>query len=227
MNKVLVIGGNKLAGKMFAAKCAKSGYLDVTVLNRSGTGPLGVKIVKGDRLRMDPDFYDSFEYIIDFCGYTVNDLKPLKGYLQNIGWRRGENKNYVFISSGAVYKDSPQMMKSPYYTIGNKQVSSPIGGALAFGEYGINKSECERYLYGIGDNLLYIVRPPFILGDFDRVIRVRRIMESIIKNEPIPVDGDGTLPFSVIWVDDYVDTLFSVIFEGVIPCNIINITSNE
>lgn len=228
MNKVLIIGGNKFAGKMFASRCAASDLaIDVTVLNRSGTGPLGVKIVKGDRHSMPSDFYDSFKYIIDFCAYKVQDFMPLQEYIRNdVGYTRF-NKNYVFISSGAVYKETPQLMKSPYCTVENQIVKSPIGGSLAFGEYGKNKSDCEKYLHDFGHNLLYIVRPPFILGDPSRNIRVRGIIESILRGDPIPVDGDGTMPFSVVWVNDYVESLFSAIFESRVPYKIINITSNE
>ena len=45
---VLFLGGNRFVGKALAERFLSFGY-NVTVFNRQGTGPKGVKVIQGDR----------------------------------------------------------------------------------------------------------------------------------------------------------------------------------
>ena len=54
--KILILGGNRFVGKLVAERLTKDNYPgnllyknDVTILNRSGTGPSTCRIIKCDR----------------------------------------------------------------------------------------------------------------------------------------------------------------------------------
>jgi hypothetical protein len=62
--KILVIGGNRFVGKKVAYGLSK--LANVAVLNRSGTGPDKVKVIKWDR--NEPfNIENDYNVILDFC----------------------------------------------------------------------------------------------------------------------------------------------------------------
>ena len=205
--KFLILGGNRFVGKKLAAKLIKEGY-DVTVLNRSGTGPDGCKIIKHDRNLgfSDDTFRDwkrgyrefqSFDNVIDFCLFKPD--QAIKLFERFSPWQR-----YTFISSAAAYSDS----HSKLYTENMK-----IGGRTAFGDYGKEKAECEFVVLERNVNHV-IFRPPYIVGNDCPRPRLRFYIDSILKNGIARVAGDGRSLFSLVWVDDVVDTIYESVTFG-------------
>ena len=47
--KLFVFGGNRFMGKLLVKELIKLGFRNVTLFNRSGTGPSGTNIIQGDR----------------------------------------------------------------------------------------------------------------------------------------------------------------------------------
>ena len=77
---VLFLGGNRFVGKALAERFVSFGY-NVTVFNRQGTGPKGVKVIQGDRnekgsLSKIP-FID-FDIVIDFCLFKHSSAQRLR-----------------------------------------------------------------------------------------------------------------------------------------------------
>ncbi|ETJ25422.1 hypothetical protein Q604_UNBC17813G0001, partial [human gut metagenome] len=74
------------------------------------------------------DFY--FDSIIDVCGYNQQDIK-------NILDAVGGFKDYIFISSSAVYPETNMQPFSENQSIGVNKI---------WGKYGTDKIEAEEYL---------------------------------------------------------------------------------
>ena len=72
----------------------------------------------------------SFDAVIDVCAYNKSDVKNLLNAL-------GDFKDYIFISSSAVY---PETNVQPFSEI------QRIGENSIWGKYGTDKIEAEKYL---------------------------------------------------------------------------------
>ena len=133
---ILVIGGNRFVGKKLVKRLLNESH-DVTVINRSGSGPDGSKKIKFDRNVLSSiqsvDF-EKFDCIVDMCLF-----KPAQFYL--IKNSIPKDVNYIFVSSGAVdYIDTN-----------------------SFGDYAVEKMGVEKALSETDLNYK-IVRPSYIVG---------------------------------------------------------------
>ena len=117
--KILVIGGNRFVGKKLVIELIKNLH-DVTVLNRSGTGPDGARKFVFDRnikSHIDSFKFDEFDCIVDMCLFKPEQFNLIKDSIN-------DKINYIFVSSGAVdYIDTN-----------------------SFGDYAIEKMEVEKLL---------------------------------------------------------------------------------
>lgn len=186
--RILILGGNRFIGKKLASRLSIEGN-DVTVLNRSGTGPEGCEIIKSDRdglSKVDNDF----DLVIDFCLFKPAQAEALKTFLKPI-------QRYIFVSTAAAYLDD----NCQFY-----DESMRIGGRSGFGDYGKEKAECEAIISNYNANEL-IVRPPYIVGNDCPRPRLRFYIHKILSDGKCPVAGDGNALFSLVWSEDVVDTL--------------------
>ena len=94
---ILVIGGNRFVGKKLVTRLLDESH-QVTVLNRSGTGPKKASIIKFDRNNKD-DYnlinFQSYDCIVDMCLFKLEQFELIKDSIP-------VNTNYIFVSSGAV-----------------------------------------------------------------------------------------------------------------------------
>lgn len=198
--KYLILGGNRFIGKKIAENLISIGH-DVTVLNRSGTGPDGSTIIKHDR---NLGFKDAmfkewrnphyFDVVIDFCLFKQSQAISLFETLS-------PHQRYIFISSAAAYKDS-------FHKIYSETMST--GGREGFGGYGKEKSECEDVIIERNVNHT-IFRPPYIVGKDCPRPRLKYYIESILNSGKARVPGNGRELFSLVWADDVVSTLLDCI----------------
>ncbi len=210
---VLILGGNRFVGKKLAEELLD--FHTVTIVNRSGTGPAGCNIVKHDRNLKLP-FIDTFDVVIDFCLFKQSQVIPLLLSLKR-------EQKYVFISSAAVYKDNNCLFYNE---------SMPIGGLSAFGQYGVDKSECERLLEK--SSLKYIIfRPPYIIGEGDTARpRLSYYYNQLKAGLPVKVSGDGNKILSFLWADDMVSMLSDLVngwngFSGIQFRDAYNVVSED
>lgn len=191
--KILILGGNRFIGKKVAVKLLSHGY-NVTVVNRSGTGPEGATIIKHDRDGgFDKNFFGKkYDVILDFCLFKQSQALTTFEHMDL-------HQRYYFISSAAAYKDSNNFILSDYM---------PTGGLKAFGEYGVEKALCENVIRERCVNYT-IFRPPYIVGKDCPRPRLRYYFDQILNNrDGVKVPGDGNSPFSIVWADDVVEILF-------------------
>ena len=158
--KILILGGNRFVGKLVAERLYKH---DVTILNRSGTGPSTCRIIKCDRndewkLRVAIG-NESYDCIIDMCLYNMEQAKKSIPIFETI------TKKYIFLSSIAYRYEF-------------------------FGDYGKQKKLIEDYIRS--SKLSYInLRPTYIIGKDDHTKRFEYYMNQISNNKPVAIDSDG------------------------------------
>lgn len=186
MKRILVTGGTTFVSK-YVAKYFQANNYEVYVLNRGTKKQVeNVKLICSDRNSLDEclkGYY--FDAIIDVCGYNQKDIK-------NILDAVGEFKDYIFISSSAVY---PETNVQPF------SENQKIGLNKIWGKYGTYKIEAEKYLTSRVPNA-YILRPPYLYGPMQNVYREPFVFECALKNRKFYIPNDGKMKLQFFHVDD-------------------------
>lgn len=166
MKRILVTGGTTFVSK-YVARYFQSNNYEVYVLNRGTKEQIdNVNLICSDRNNLDDCLQGySFDAIIDVCGYNKKDIKSI---LKAVG----EFKDYIFISSSAVY---PETNRQPFAE------EQSVGSNNIWGKYGTDKIEAEEYLISRVPNA-YILRPPYLYGPMQNIYREPFIFECALKN---------------------------------------------
>jgi 2'-hydroxyisoflavone reductase len=197
--KILIIGGTKFLGRHLI-KAARDGGHEVAIFNRgkySAENFANVEQIQGDRnIDLDKLNGRSWDAVIDTCGYLPQTVKTSANALKNsVG-------QYVFISSGSVYKDIKQANydeNTPVAEFNEEErkradaidpkgeMTGPILGDL----YGGLKVLCERAAEDAMPGRVLNVRAGMIVGEFDPtdrftywVMRVARGGEVLAPGTP-------------------------------------------
>lgn len=186
--RVLILGGNRFVGKQLGENLLAKGY-KVHIFNRSGTGPKGATILKGDRNTYRENFI-GYDLVIDFCLFKPEQAERIIKQLPG-------DQRYIFISSAAAYQDAPNLAYKD---------TSTTGGLEAFAPYGAEKAECENI---INNSTLRstILRPPYLDGPGSHRPRLAYYFNQILNNKPVHVDGDGEKLMTFLWAEDFVNIL--------------------
>ena len=186
MKRILVTGGTVFVSK-YVAKYFQSNNYEVYVLNRGSKQQIeNINLICANRNNLKDclkDFY--FDSIIDVCGYNQQDIK-------NILDAVGGFKDYIFISSSAVYPETNMQSFSENQSIGVNKI---------WGKYGIYKIEAEEYLISKVPNA-YILRPPYLYGPMQNVYREPFVFECALKNRKFYIPNDGKMKLQFFHVDD-------------------------
>ena len=175
--KILVTGGTVFASRFTAEYFAREH--EVYVLNRN-TRPQskGVTLINADRHDLGDILKKyAFDAVIDVTAYNETDVRDLLNAL-------GEFKNYVLISSSAVY---PETLPQPF------KESMQTGANSVWGDYGTNKIAAEKYLQERVPNA-YIIRPPYLYGKMNNLYREAFVFECAERDMPFYVPKDGNAP---------------------------------
>ena len=188
--KVLIMGGNRFAGKLIVEQLYKGGH-DLTVVNRTGTAPIDCKIIKCDR-NNGPDLRRAlgsraFDCIVDMCLYNLQQAEISLPIFKDIA------EKYIFISSVAVYQ------KSETFPIDE---TFPVGKWPLFGDYGIEKSKVEQYIASLEGISYVILRPTYVIGKNNHHNREGYYFDKITKGEPIDLENHGDAIVSFVFVED-------------------------
>ncbi len=179
--KYLITGGTVFVSKFVASYFVHKGH-DVFVLNRgTKTQVDGVRLIKADRALLNGSLNEmSFDAVIDVCAYNKADIKNLLD--TNVKF-----KDYIFISSSAVY---PETLPQPF---NEKQ---PVGRNSIWGDYGTNKIDAENYLLSTCPTA-YIIRPPYLYGPMQNLYREPFVFEcaELRRKFYIPCNGEMKLQF--------------------------------
>lgn len=186
MKRILVTGGTVFVSK-YVAKYFQSNNYEVYVLNRGTKKQIeNINLICADRNKLEDSLkHYFFDAIIDVCGYNEKDIK-------NILEAVGGFKDYIFISSSAVY---PETNTQPF------SESQNIGLNKIWGKYGTDKIKAEKYLISRVPNA-YILRPPYLYGPMQNVYREPFIFECALKNRKFYIPNDGKMKLQFFHVDD-------------------------
>lgn len=163
--KVLILGGTVFVSKYLTEYFINQGN-EVYTLNRGTKNQVvGSKFIKCDRYNITNELDGlEFDLIIDNAYKKVEIELLLKS---NVKF-----KDYVFISSSAVYKDSKGLPLKE---------DSEIGYNDTWKDYGLNKIECEKYLLEQVP-FAYIIRPPYLYGKYNNIYRESFVVDCACKN---------------------------------------------
>ena len=186
MRNILVTGGTVFVSRYVAEYFAKKGDR-VYVLNRNTKPqPEGTILIEGDRNCLGEKLKGySFDAVLDVTAYTKADVENLVNAL-------GEFKDYIFISSSAVY---PETLPQPFTE------EMPGGANSIWGAYGTNKLEAEEYLKEHVPGS-YMLRPPYLYGPMQNVYRDPFVFECAGADRPFYVPGEGKMKMQFFHVED-------------------------
>ena len=195
--KVLVTGGTVFVSRFIAEYYIKSGY-EVYVLNRNSKPQSdGVILIEADRHNLGDKLKNySFDVVIDATGYDEKDVIDLLDAL-------GEYKEYIFISSSAVY---PETEKQPF----NEE--APIGENKYWGAYGTNKIAAEKALLKRVSNA-YVIRPPYLYGPMNNLYRESFVFDCAIHNRKFVLPENEDMKLQFFHIEDlckFIDKLIEV-----------------
>lgn len=183
--KILVTGGTVFASRFTAEYFAKEH--EVYVLNRN-TRPQseGVTLINADRHDLGDTLKKyAFDAVIDVTAYNEADVRDLLNALGNF-------KNYILISSSAVY---PETLPQPF------REDMQTGANSIWGDYGTNKIAAEKYLHERVPNA-YIIRPPYLYGKMNNLYREAFVFECAERGMPFFVPNGGEMPLQFFDIED-------------------------
>ena len=159
------------------------------------------------RAGVRPSLENPLEYIRSNIDGTINILENM---------RKAEVKKIVFASSSSVYGNCKAEKFSE-----DLKVTEPIS------PYAATKSACEQFLYTYsklyGINAVCL-RFFTVYGPKQRPdLAIRKFIELIERDEPIPVYGDGTTMRDYTFIEDVIGGICSAIEYNKTPYEIINL----
>ena len=186
MKRILVTGGTTFVSRYVATYFQSNNY-EVYVLNRGTKKQVkNVNLICGDRNNLKDYLKQySFDAIIDVCAYNQQDIK-------NILEAVGAFKDYIFISSSAVYPETNIQPFSENQNTGENKI---------WGKYGTDKIEAEKYLISKVPSA-YILRPPYLYGTMQNVYREPFVFECALKNRKFYIPNDGKMKLQFFHVND-------------------------
>jgi nucleoside-diphosphate-sugar epimerase len=201
--KVLILGGTRFVGRHVARLLLEQGAT-VTLLHRGVTGEAipGTRHVLGDRSQADglAGLGDErFDSVVDMSAYFSDWTKAATDQLA------GRVGQYVFISSGAVYRPLPEL---PW------PETTPFGPIPIWGGYGREKVASEQALWaGHADGRFAVTtfRLPFILGPGNFADRESFVFGRLAADRPILLPGGGTALNQFVYAEDVARAIVATI----------------
>lgn len=186
MRKILVTGGTVFVSRYVAECFVKKGD-NVYVLNRNSRPQSeSVKLIEADRNALGDKLKDyDFDVVVDVTSYTKADVENLINALGTI-------KEYVFISSSAVY---PETLQQPFCE------EQECGPNSIWGAYGTNKLEAEKYLQEHVPQA-YILRPPYLYGPMQNIYREPFVFDCAMADRTFYIPKDGSMKMQFFHVED-------------------------
>lgn len=186
MKKILVTGGTVFVSRTLAEYFVAKGD-EVYVLNRNNKPQSkGVILIEADRYNLGESLknYD-FDVVIDANSYTGEEMTLLLDALPTV-------KDYVFISTSAVY---PDVSKQPFTE------KTEVGFNNYWTNYGTNKIEAEDILTSrIPD--AFILRPAYIYGPYNNAYREAFVFDCAKNKRPFYLPKTGEMKLQFIHMHD-------------------------
>lgn len=186
MRKILVTGGTTFVSRFAANYFVQKGE-QVYVLNRNHSPQIpGVTLIEGDRNELGDKLKEyHFDAVLDITAYTKSDVEHLVEALPEI-------KQYIFISSSAVYSET---LKRPF------KETQECGVNTIWGDYSANKLAAEKYLQKEVPQA-YIIRPPYLYGPMQNLYREPFVFDCAGEDRLFYVPKDGSMSLHFFHVED-------------------------
>ena len=183
---ILVTGGTVFASRYTAEYFRDKGH-NVYVLNRgSKEQSEGVTFIQGDRHSLNGKLKEyQFDAVIDVTAYNKTDIQDLLDEL-------GEVKQYIFVSSSAVY---PETNVQPFT---EKQ---ECGVNCHWGAYGTDKIAAEEYLLTRVPQA-YAIRPPYLYGKMNNLYREAFAFDCAEQDRKFYLPKEGSMPLQFFDIED-------------------------
>ncbi len=199
---LLIIGGSYFAGKTLVTHLAENPDYELYVVNR-GNRPLhlpGVTELVANRT--DPEALRqvlpalSWAAVIDFCGYTAEEITGLLDVLPP-----GNHARYIFISTVSVF--APTRMLP--LTESSPPLTAPVPELGPAADYGYQKHLTEQALLRAGPEKGWswtILRPAIIYGPENYAPREGYFFNLIINEETIVIPDTELALFQFVSARD-------------------------
>lgn len=204
---VTVLGGTRFMGRRIVSRLLHDGHA-VTIVHRgnhAGTATPGVTEIVGDRSDLsvlaavkesEPDA------VVDMSAYTAQQCAELLDAV-------GDVSRWVHCSTGAVYEQSPVF---PWVE------DSPYGPWALWGQYGIEKLGCELLLRDRRSAQVSVVfRPPYVLGPGNYAAREEFILNRLLDDAEILIQGDGEGLLHMVSADEIGQMFASAVTHPLSP----------
>jgi GDP-L-fucose synthase len=243
--KILVTGTTGLIGYNLSKRLLKDGHEVYGIIHNKEKKITSVLYQYGDL--QDREFCDSvtggMDMVINCSANTSNAVDTVKSPLVHVTPNVIVNtqliesayfnkvKKYVFISSSTVYPPSYDKKVDETWNIFEEPypVYHGVGWMKRYGEV-----LCDLYANQLSPNMdCLVVRPANCYGphdkwEFDRChVTPATIRKVIDKHNPIEVWGDGKDVRDIIYIDDFIDGLVTVMDKCEEKYEVVNIGSNE
>jgi nucleoside-diphosphate-sugar epimerase len=230
--KVLVIGGTGfISSKLVEFLIEKHHSVSILIRGKSKNkfeNDKRVKVFYGDRnnknILREITATEKYDAVYDMIAYepvdSINVYNEFKGQIGRL----------IHCSTVSVYmiSNDVQCPITEDQDIGKVMPHFPRN---PFGmDYGINKRECEEYLWSVHDNKHFpvtTIRPPYVCGPEDPAKRDLFWIERILDGELLLVPGSGDYATQTIFVDDLARAFVDLLDYPSTIGNAYNVASEE
>jgi len=209
--RLLVLGGTGFIGPHVIESAIRRGF-SVTLFHRGKTNPTlfadnpKVERIIGDRnTGFDALAGKKWDAVVDTSGYFPRQVEASAKALKD------SVKQYVFVSSISVYKDTDKPMEEGA-AVGT--IPDPTIEKITEGAYGPLKALCEQAATRVMQGRALIVRPGFIVGPRDSSDRFTYWLLRTQRGGEMVVPGDPSDPIQVIDARDLADWIVRMCETG-------------
>jgi nucleoside-diphosphate-sugar epimerase len=232
---ILVLGGTYFLGKAFIEallkKCTEvAQHYSLTLINR-GNRPLELSDDEIKRLnireyhmdRHDRDSLErlpqkSFDVVVDFCGYSENDIE----LLLESGLT---TKQYIFVSTVDVYsREDGYVVRNEDYPYETRHFAGLVG------DYISGKVALEQELKTLAEKTGFkytIIRPAVIYGPGNYAERENMYFKWMVNAGQILSPVDATGYFQMVYVKDVAEIICNALLNEMVFDKAYNVCTNE
>ena len=208
--KVLILGGTGFIGPHFVRVLGDAGHT-LTLFNRGKRdreAKPGVEQLLGDRNgQIDALKGRDWDVVIDNSGYTPKQVKATADLL------KGHVKQYIFISSVAVYADFKRKGIDEDYPLA--KLKGDNTDEVTGESYGPLKVLCEQVVEAAYGKQATNIRPSYIAGPGDPTDRFTYWPWRVSRGDEMLAPGAPSDPFQFIDVRDLADFMRVCVEKGV------------
>lgn len=191
--RILILGGTQFVGRHITENALARGH-DITLFNRGKTNAHlfpDVEKISGDRDGdLDKLAGKNWDAVIDVNGYVPRIVRQTVEALQ------GSTAHYTFVSTMSVYAHLDQLGISEDSELAT--LDDPTVEEITGETYGGLKVLCEQAVQDVFPNQALIIRPGFVIGNYDHTYRLGYWVDRIRKGGQMLAPESPDYPFQGI-----------------------------